>query len=49
MTIFLFLFAQAHAEFVKSTAQHTFKDTNGGINKNIVIYMNVLATDIVLS
>ena len=46
MTIF---FLRAHAEFVKSAAQDTFKDTNGGNNKNIVMYTYVVATDDVLS
>ena len=44
-----FFFARAHAEFVKSTAQDTFKGTNGGSNKNIVMYTYVVATDHVLS
>ena len=45
----IFFFARAHAEFVKSTAHDTLKGTNGGNNKNIVMYTYVVATDDVLS
>ena len=50
MSIYLlFFFARARAEFVKSTAQDTFKGSNGGNNKNTVTYMYVVATENVLS
>ena len=45
----IFFLARAQAEFVKSTAQDTFKGTNGGNSKNIVMYTFVVATDEVLS